>query len=400
MAQLAIPERAVLVHIGPPKTGTTSLQAALRRERASLGEHGVLYPGRTQRQRREVDGLLGRTDLSGATAPYAAWTRLVEEVRAAPDTRVCISSESLARARPDHIKQVVEDLGPDRVHMVVTARRLDRLLPSAWQQRVKGAYETLSYGEWLAEVLGETPRDGAHATFWRHHSLAATLAEWQEFLSPDRISVIVADESDRSHLLRVFEGMLVLPEGLLVSAEENTSRNTSLSHERAEMLRRAGLALADRDASPARRAAFLREVERALLQSAREPSERPLPQLPDWAAQRVAAISRREVEELRSSGVRVVGDPAVLVLEPTGHEEQLPPDPSQVPIGVAVDVLAAVFPDGSPAPSAKRVRSSRAKRVRQPDPLATTASAQLLGEVVRRQWRRVRPARRTGAGAG
>jgi hypothetical protein len=400
MAEQAIPERAVLVHIGPPKTGTTSLQAALHRERASLSEHGVVYPGRGQRHRREVDGLLGRSNLAGATTPYDAWTRLVDEVRAAPDKRVCISSENLARATPDHIERVVGDLGPERVHMVVTARRLDRLLPSAWQQRVKGAYESLRYGEWLAEVLDETLSDGAHATFWRHHGIAKTLEEWTEFLPPERIRVIVADESDRTHLLRAFEGLLALPPGLLVAAVESSSRNTSLSHERAELLRRAGLALADQPATAAQKAAFLRVVERALLQSAREPSERPLPQLPRWAVQRVSEISRRETEEIRSSGVRVLGDLDTLVLEPGDHEEQLPPDPPDVPIGVAVDVLAALFADGDRSTPSPRVRSSRVMRAGRLDPLATTSSRQLLAEVVRRPWRRVRPGRRNGTSAG
>jgi hypothetical protein len=114
----------------------------------------------------------------------------------------------------------------------------------------------------------------------------------------------------------------------------------------------------------------------------------------------VAEISRCEVEEVRASGVRVVGDPDSLVLDPGDRPEQLPPDPSHVPIGVAVDVLAAVFSGADRSTRSKHVRGSRSQRAERVDPLATTSSRQLLGEVMRRPWRRLRPGRRNGTGAG
>ena len=161
-----LPEGAVLVHIGPPKTGTTSLQGALHRQRDVLRGHGVCYPGTTQRHRRQGDALLERLGPGGEVEPMSAWTDLVAEVAAVPDLRVCVSTESFARARPEHIERIVADLGRDRVHMVVAARRLDRLLPSAWQQRVKGVGEALPYGKWLSEVLDEERDNASARTFW------------------------------------------------------------------------------------------------------------------------------------------------------------------------------------------------------------------------------------------
>ena len=44
-----LPEGAVLLHIGPYKTGSTAIQQALFDQRDVLAEHGVLYPGRWRR---------------------------------------------------------------------------------------------------------------------------------------------------------------------------------------------------------------------------------------------------------------------------------------------------------------------------------------------------------------
>ena len=41
-----------------------------------------------------------------------------------------------ARSRSG-LQAIVDDLGRDRVHVLVVVRAYDRLLPSSWQQRVK-----------------------------------------------------------------------------------------------------------------------------------------------------------------------------------------------------------------------------------------------------------------------
>jgi hypothetical protein len=342
----AVPPGGVLVHIGPPKTGTTSLQVALARERPRLPEHGVLYPGLRQRHRREGEALLQRNRTDGKKSPASAWDDLVREVRAAPLARVCISSENLARARPEHVRRIVSDLGSDRVHMVVVARRLDRLLPSAWQQRVKGVAETLTYGDWLTEVLEERPNSAAARTFWRHHRLSETLREWLEQLPPERIMVVVGDESDRTGLLRVFEQLLGLPAGILVG-DGSGSSNTSLTHERAELLRRLTVALGDRGTSE-QRAEAGRTVLRVLLEVPRTEHEHSLPGLPPWAVTKVAEASLAQVEAIHSSGVRVAGDPAVLLVSSGGPASALGPDPDVVPLDVAARALSALWRPRAP----------------------------------------------------
>ena len=344
-----VPEGAVLVHIGPPKTGTTSLQGALHERRSELRDHGVLYPGTTRRQKRPGFALLGSVE-AGRKIPISEWHDLAAEVRAAADARVCVSTESFARAGRRKIRTIVEDLGPDRVHMVVTARRLDRLMPSAWQQRIKGVGETLPYAEWVEQVLDPARPKGAGATFWRHHDLAATIADWREVLPADRIIVVAADESDRAQILRVFEGLLALPDGLLQSVVEAASSNTSLSYERAELLRQLNVALEQLgpDSRPRRR--VVADLRRGVLAGAREPSETSIPGLPAAALARVAELSDQRSQAVLASGVRIVGDLDRLRVPVGDAADEMAAPPTTVPIGVSIEAMAAMVA-GLPTPA-------------------------------------------------
>src|SRR4051794_38174204 len=209
-----LPERAVLVHIGPYKTGTTAIQSSLHEHRSELVAAGVTYPGTYHRQMRPSWALLGRSRVGEADVPGAEWDEMVAEVRRAPG-RVVISSEDFASARAEHVRRLVDDLGPDLVHVLVVARRLDKLLPSAWQERVKSVNETRTYDAWLREVLSEERSGGAATVFWHNHDLDGLVRRWREVLPPDRVIVLVTDEADRGLQPHTFERLLGLDDGLL-----------------------------------------------------------------------------------------------------------------------------------------------------------------------------------------
>ena len=65
-----------------------------------------------------------------------------------------MSDENYARAERSVAERIVRDHGGADVHVITSARRLDRLLPSYWQERVKmghnGSWET-----WLQAILGD-----------------------------------------------------------------------------------------------------------------------------------------------------------------------------------------------------------------------------------------------------
>ncbi|MCW2746978.1 MAG: hypothetical protein JWP10_120, partial [Nocardioidaceae bacterium] len=86
-AVTALPERARLLHIGLPKTGTTALQAAASASRPLLLDHGVRYPGKNYNHRFESSGLLGRrfgsVMLGGGKEPQREqWDEMMAEIEA------------------------------------------------------------------------------------------------------------------------------------------------------------------------------------------------------------------------------------------------------------------------------------------------------------------------------
>lgn len=382
-----LPERAVLVHIGPYKTGTTAIQSSLHEHRDQLAAQGVTYPGRYHRQMRPSWALLGRSRVGEADVPEREWDDLVDEVRSAPG-RVVISSEDFASARPQHVRKVVDDLGIDRVHVLIVARRLDKLLPSAWQERVKSVNETRTYDAWLREVLGQERTGGAARTFWHNHGLQSLIQRWRDALPPERVLVLVNDEGDRRLQPATFERLLGVPEGELTPGPHS---NRSLSMERIELCRQVNVAIEARGWVGAR---MLNAPRRAMLAGLRaaplQEFETLIPPLPAWTGPRLEELSDERTRSVAEAGVRVLGDPDLLRYSapPDGPDLEEPPKvlPTQAAAGAIEHALAGMV-------KRERARDRRRPVVVAPpaDPLSGLSSRALLREVARRQTARLRP---------
>jgi hypothetical protein len=332
-----LPPGSVLLHIGPYKTGTTAIQRSLHQHRADLADHGVLYPGSSPRQRNASWAAVGRSPRGAEPVGMGAWHRMLREVEEAGAQRVVVSSEDFTSAPPDAVRSIVEDLGDDRVHVVMVIRPLDRLLPSSWQQRVKSARETLTLDEWLREVL-ESPGGWKGPTFWRNQGVDNLVERYAAVVPRDRITIIVSDESDRTQQMRTFESLLGLPTGLLTPGEHE---NTSLSLDRTELLRQVNLLADERGWSESSRRAL---IHGGMLDDLRstppQPGERLIPGLPAWAVDRVAELSHERADQVRASGCHVVGDPDWLDAPPRAADaEDLP---EQVSLTLAAAAVAGV----------------------------------------------------------
>ncbi len=300
-----IPEGSVLLHIGPPKTGTSALQGACHSCREAMLEQGVRYAGRTQQSGRAAYAVLGRTHptLGGAPSIHH-WRRLVAEVRNAREARVFVSSEFFAGADDAQAARIVDELGGERVHVALTLRPVSRILASRWQQNVQEGAR-YSYDQWLRWVF-EQPDEGKGATFWsrqRHDRLAA---RWARIVGASRLSAVMVDERDRSAIFHAFEGLLALRSGTLVPQDDTANR--SMTAAEIELVRALNEAFA---AEGIARPLLYKMITRgtALYMKGRAPSrEEARQETPAWAIQRADAIGRESATAIRALGVTVIGN--------------------------------------------------------------------------------------------
>ena len=86
--------------------------------------------------------------LGGLLPDITHWRKLARDVRGAASQRAVVSSEFFAGADQAAASRIIEDLGGEQVHVVVTLRPLARILPSQWQQYLQNGY-CMPYLEWL-----------------------------------------------------------------------------------------------------------------------------------------------------------------------------------------------------------------------------------------------------------
>lgn len=183
-----------VIHVGLMKTGTTTLQHMLAANQASLSEHGIVYPaGREFNHTTAVSELL-RSDpeaqprLTGAEVAKLRRSKTMLEGRfnllqsvyesAAPHRVRVVSAENLVSAGPRTIRRVVSGIAGDGdVSVLVTTRRLEKLLPSNYQQQARVA-PLPRFESWLRTALRRLSVSKADHPLW---SLRADVLrdEWE-----------------------------------------------------------------------------------------------------------------------------------------------------------------------------------------------------------------------------
>ncbi len=303
---LLLPEGTRLLHIGPHKTGTTSLQSAFHVGRREAAAQGVHYAGPNRQPMQAAHAITGKPSpyADGKTPPRSRWRDLVREVEGAAAKRVIISSEGFADADDDGIRTVVADLGGDRVHVVVTLRPLASILPSQWQQYVQGGM-TLAYEEWLDAMLNQPP-GSVSPSFWVRHRHDELVRRWAAVAGPSNVTAIVADEAERDRQLRLFEHLTGLREGTLVPEKDLSNRSLTLPE--IETVRAFNIAFRSEGLGTMLHTKVMRFGGAEHLKRRTPGADEPRIETPAWALERAYAIGREIVDGIAASGVRVIGE--------------------------------------------------------------------------------------------
>lgn len=329
---LLLPAGTRLLHIGPPKTGTSSLQAAFHQNRPATLAQGVRYAGSSRHSGSAVLAVTGRPSFvrdQGSPA-MRKWETLLRDVRNAKEQRVLVSSEFFADAESPAVKRAVEDLDRDRLHVVVTLRPLDRIITSQWQQYVQSSLK-VGFGPWLEGTLKNPP--GPTPTFWRRHRHDRLVERWAAEVGPERMTIVVIDDSDHDHILRVFERLLGLRSGTLGVDEELVNRSMTMPE--IEAVRAFNNAFRDAGLGNALFHKVMHFGAAAYMKTRVPPPDEQRVRLPGWAREMVADVSQEMVANLKGSGVRVLGDLDVLVRAPP-RDGALPDEDAAEPEEVCI----------------------------------------------------------------
>jgi hypothetical protein len=333
---LVLPERVVLLHIGPHKTGTTTVQSAFHNRRKRLLAQNVRYAGRIRQVYREARTIVGSDGVPGRRPPdMKVWDALVTEVVEAEEPRVVVSSEAFAGADDDIAARVIRELGKGRaLHVVVTLRPLTKILPSQWQQFVQNGRRT-RYDDWLNEIF--TKEGERIGTFWRRHDHGALVRRWSAAAGPGNLTVVVADENDRDMVIRTFERFIAVTPGTLQPRPSDVNRSLTMSE--IELVRQVNRIIRDEPWATTSLAQVIKDgVSDGMGRKRRPGPDEPQITTPRWALERAAGIAQESVDTIRSLGVRVVGDLDSITAMPP--ESAIRGDDYEMPENIPIEAAA------------------------------------------------------------
>ncbi|WP_330283448.1 hypothetical protein [Streptomyces sp. NBC_00588] len=377
-----LPAGTRLLHIGPHKTGTTAIQGALFDARDRLPEHGVEFPGNTRHPMEAVLAAVARPAMMGDAVPTEQhWARLVQQVKAAGRRTAVISSEFFADAEDDDtIARIVEQLGGDRVHVLVTLRPLARIMPSQWQQYVQNGLR-MGYEDWLKHMLRKAPYEQPNPSFWRRHRHDRLVERWVRAVGPERVTVVVVDDRDRDRLMRTFEALLGLPENLLQPVPDTANRSLTLAE--TEMLRNLNKEFRGNELPDELYSKLVRNGAIMHMKNTCSPTPQDVKiSTPRWALEDAARIAGEMIDGITHMGVRVLGDPALLSAVPKSAGER-PAEPRIAP-EVAAHALYGALAAAAEVP----VRHSTPAKARTVHQTSSVELVKVLGHRCLKKLRR------------
>ena len=304
----------VVLHIGAMKSGTSYLQSSIYANRQALVEQGVVPAGESWgAQIAAAVGIrgLGQTMTGDDTA--GAWERLVRECREREGTSL-ISVELLARLRKPRVRQIAADFAGMHVDVVLTLRDLNRTIPAMWQETVQNG-RTWDWDTYVAAVRDSRatrrdspwrsrPDNSIERAFWANHDAAAIVERWAAVATDGRVKVVTVPrpgEAPGLLLDRFAEAVGFDASGFVDAARTNSSLGVLST----EALRLLNLELNARGrVFPYAMYLRKRVLAKRLMVTRASAEPRIAFPVPSW----VGRTSRRQVRQLKRSGVRLYGD--------------------------------------------------------------------------------------------
>ena len=331
----------VYLHIGLPKTATTYLQRILWRHRDQMRSEGLLLPGEERREHLWASRVVRRDEDSPGLPErqHTAWDRMLLEMADWPGSAL-VSHEFFAAASEEQVREVVAQLAPAEVHVVVTAREPLGLFAASWQEALKNR-ETTPMADY-----GRDESDDPRAIWnWRTLDLRLVLQRWAPAggpIRPEHVHVLPLPGADapREQIWHSFAGEL----GLDAAAYDVSSAfpNESMGVVEAETLRRINAHLGT----------FTKAIDKGTYIRTFLGDERLVPRGGEryWPAEDQIDDCRRRgretVDFVRAQGYDVVGELDSLLVPEHLPERRRPDSVTDAEVAeVAVELVATMLGD-------------------------------------------------------
>ncbi|WP_084124964.1 hypothetical protein [Demequina sp. NBRC 110054] len=303
-----------ILHMGPLKTATSTIQQSLASSRELLGEHGLVYPGGVV-DHNKIARYLTRPHVVPDAQPTAERFLAESAAASAAGKTVLVSCEYASTLDIELARALVEQL-PQPVRVLMTWRNLPDLLISRWQQAVKSGLPNRAE-DWLGKALKHPEKlDFRPIMEYSTADGHTMVSRWCEVAGADNVTAVILDPKDRGAVFRSFEQYLDLPDGSLAATGD---RNLSMTQEDLDIVYRVGEGSSDLRtdrASGYRVQLLVREgFSRGLIRNP-EPGTKPM--LPAALVEPAREAGRAIGAALVEAGVTVMGSVDDLAREPRG----------------------------------------------------------------------------------
>ena len=237
------------------------------------------------------------------------------------------------------------------------------------------------YEDWLGRMLKKAPDEQPTPSFWRRHRHDRLVERWARAVGPERVTVVAVDDRDRGGLMRAFEALLGLPENLLQPVPDTANRSLTLAE--TEMLRNLNREFRGNGLPDELYSTLVRNGAVMHMKNACSPTPQDVKiSTPQWAVEAAAGIGAEMVDRIAHTGVRVLGDPALLSAVPTSAG-QGPREPR-----VAPEMAAQALYGALAAAAAVPVRHSTPARARTVHRTPSVELVKVLGHRCLKKLRR------------
>jgi hypothetical protein len=299
------PKPPIVLHVGLMKSGTSYIQKRLFHNQQLLAERGIVVPGK--RWLDQVNAV--HEVLVSGRAMGTSWPELTDHAKQAQQGAI-ISMEFLGPARRKAIRAFLRPLREHPVTVIITARDLNRTLPSLWQETIQNG-RTWTWPEYLGDVElarpgGETPRrdrTSAGGTFWRQQDVARVAKVWSKLVGTENVRLVTlpATGASSEELWHRFEQATGLDFG---DCQPIDAKNTSLGLASVLALRRLNELLNQLDMEfPKARETRKQLVAKRILAARRNNEPRLGCPIQPWLTAEVVAAQ----QAIRELGIEVVG---------------------------------------------------------------------------------------------